>query len=302
MDNELTVAIVSPENDGSNTTKPPCTPLSIERDSRSKGISTSAIHCILPGRLDMGKACTKYLPCLLTVEQEQEQRSVNVSIQSYVSKVSNIRASTIECMNDSAYCGKPISGNHSDATQPKPFSSSTSLSSRSTLPLFTFSAQRVLYWGMPRATSSQARTCDARQRSIGSEEASRNNRIAPSAERALFLLRDLANTREILPQVPPRALRAVKFVPDLAGNFRTTAPVASESTVMQGPLSQVPSLKFKSPPVLSRSLLFLSTESFEQEFRSPVVFPELLLKADSEFELPRPLSSLRKLLVAVFGN
>uniref|UniRef100_A0A1A9ZRV3 Uncharacterized protein n=1 Tax=Glossina pallidipes TaxID=7398 RepID=A0A1A9ZRV3_GLOPL len=253
MDNELTVAIVSPENDGSNTTKPPCTPLS-ERGG----------FTIL---------CTVWV--LFKPKKSKEQLKTTMPRDDLATRKVPLKY----------YCTRVIK-------------------------ICGLTAQRVLYWGMPRATSSQARTCDARQRSIGSEEASRNKRkvfksihsVAPSAERALFLLRDLANTREILPQVPPRALRAVKFVPDLAGNFRTTAPVASESTVMQGPLSQVPSLKFKSPPVLSRSLLFLSTESFEQEFRSPVVFPELLLNADSEFELPRPLSSLRKLLVAVFGN
>jgi len=73
-----------------------------------------------------------------------------------------------------------------------------------------------------------------------------------------------------------------------------TREMLSGSTVMQGPLSQVPSLKFSSPPVLSRSLLFLSPESLEQELRSPAVAPDpplkLPLKADNE--LPRPLSSV----------
>ncbi|KAI9583582.1 hypothetical protein GQX74_005330 [Glossina fuscipes] len=280
------VAMVSPENDGSNTTKPPCTPLSVnfERD-RTYGLPRP---------------------------EEWQQNGIEwlkgQSIKGHFNKCYTLQFAWL--FGQGKVLFKIPASPACSGTATSLRRGSTSLSSRSTLPLFTFSAQRVLYWGMPRATSSQARTCDARQRSIGSEEASRNNRIAPSAERALFLLRDLANTREILPQVPPRALRAVKFVPDLAGNFRTTAPVASESTgepscstdLKAGPLSQVPSLKFKSPPVLSRSLLFLSTESFEQEFRSPVVFPELLLNADSEFELPRPLSSLRKLLVAVFGN
>jgi len=44
------------------------------------------------------------------------------------------------------------------------------------LPLLTFSAQRGPYWGMPSAISSQANTVGARQRSIGMEAASRNNR------------------------------------------------------------------------------------------------------------------------------
>ncbi|KNC23011.1 hypothetical protein FF38_07948 [Lucilia cuprina] len=191
--------------------------------------------------------------------------------------------------------------------KPRPASSSMSFNSNKTLPLLTFSEQRVLYCGIPSATSSQAKTCEARHLSIENICSEKLHSVAPSAERALFLFLDRAKTLDILPQVPPRPLRAPKAAPlDLGANFLATAPGPSESTgepktndilsgstVMQGPLSDIPSLKLMSPPVLSRSLLFLNTESFEHELRSPAVLPELLLKADREFELPRPLSSLR---------
>lgn len=52
---------------------------------------------------------------------------------------------------------------------------------------------------------------------------------APSADRALFLLRERANTREMLPQVPPRPLRALS-VPVFGVNLRATAPGPSDST------------------------------------------------------------------------
>lgn len=35
---------------------------------------------------------------------------------SFLESVSNILASTRECKNDSAYCGRPMSGSHSEAT------------------------------------------------------------------------------------------------------------------------------------------------------------------------------------------
>lgn len=55
--------------------------------------------------------------------------------------------------------------------------------------------------------------------------------LAPSEDSALFLFLDLANTLDILPQVPPRPLRAPSVVPEvLGGNLRATAPGPSEST------------------------------------------------------------------------
>lgn len=119
---------------------------------------------------------------------------------------------------------------------PKPLSNSASDNSRRTLPLFTFSAQRELYCGMPRATSSHAMIWDDRQRSMGIEEASRKRRIFsayPSSVRGLhwnsgasvsfdvlFLLRlrVRANTLDMLPQVPPRPVR-LRAVPNLLGNL-----------------------------------------------------------------------------------